>query len=146
MGGSAGAGSASSGGAATNSGSVTNSICTQTAKSRIEYIYLDGLPIAIARYAGTSTTAQLSYIETDHLGTPRLASDATTQAVQWRWDLLQTSFGDHPATALVSGFELNLRYPGQYFDAETGLHYNYSRDYEPKVGRYIEADTLGLEG
>jgi len=146
MGGSAGAGSASSGGAATNSGNVTNSICSQTAKSRTEYIYLDGLPIAIARYAGTSTTAQLSYIETDHLGTPRLASDATTQAVQWRWDLLQTSFGDHPATALVSGFELNLRYPGQYFDAETELHYNRYRDYQPSTGRYVQADPVGIRG
>lgn len=144
MGGSAGAGSASNGGAAANSGSVTNSICTQTAKSRTEYIYLDGLPIAIARYAGASTTAQLSYIETDHLGTSRLASDAATQVVQWRWDLLQTSFGDHPATALVSGFELNLRYPGQYFDSETGLHYNYFRDYEPRTGRYSQVDPIGV--
>ncbi|WP_257384934.1 RHS repeat-associated core domain-containing protein [Tahibacter caeni] len=138
--------SASTGGAAANGGSVANTFCTQTAKSRTEYIYLDGLPIAIARYTGTSTTAQLSYIETDHLGTPRLASDAATQAVQWRWDLLQTSFGDHPATVLVSGFELNLRYPGQYFDAETGLHYNYFRNYDPKVGRYVESDPTGLRG
>jgi len=146
MGGSASAGSASNGGAAANGGSVTNSICTQTAKSRTEYIYLDGLPIAIARYAGASTTAQLSYIETDHLGTPRLASDAATQVVQWRWDLLQTSFGDHPATALVNGFELNLRYPGQYFDAETGSHYNYFRDYDPRTSQYIESDPIGLRG
>ena len=36
--------------------------------------------------------------------------------------------------------------PGQYYDAETGLHYNYFRDYDPKTGRYIEVDPIGLGG
>ena len=40
----------------------------------------------------------------------------------------------------------NLRLPGQYFDEETGLHYNYFRDYDPSLGRYIESDPIGLEG
>lgn len=39
-----------------------------------------------------------------------------------------------------------LRFPGQYFDAETGLHYNYHRYFDPGLGRYISADPLGLEG
>jgi RHS repeat-associated protein len=39
-----------------------------------------------------------------------------------------------------------LRLPGQYFDAETGLHYNYFRDYDPRLGRYLESDPIGLEG
>jgi RHS repeat-associated protein len=42
--------------------------------------------------------------------------------------------------------ENNLRFPGQYFDAETGLHQNYFRDYDPKTGRYIQADPIGLAG
>lgn len=39
-----------------------------------------------------------------------------------------------------------LRFPGQYFDQETGLHYNYFRDYDPSTGRYIESDPIGLDG
>ncbi len=40
----------------------------------------------------------------------------------------------------------SVRYPGQYFDAESGLHYNYYRDYEPSTGRYVQSDPIGLEG
>lgn len=39
-----------------------------------------------------------------------------------------------------------LRFPGQYFDGETGLHYNYFRDYDPGIGRYIETDPIGFSG
>lgn len=58
---------------------------------------------------------------------------------------MQTSFGDHPATA-ANGFELNLRYPEQCFDAETGLHYNYFREHGSKTGRHVQSDTAGLIG
>jgi RHS repeat-associated protein len=37
-----------------------------------------------------------------------------------------------------------LRFPGQYFDKETNLHYNYFRDYDPSLGRYVESDPIGL--
>ena len=48
----------------------------------------------------------------------------------------------------VSGrsFVYNLRLPGQYADTETGLNYNYHRDYDPGTGRYIESDPIGLRG
>lgn len=39
-----------------------------------------------------------------------------------------------------------LRFPGQYYDPESGLHYNYFRDYEPGTGRYVESDPIGLDG
>jgi RHS repeat-associated protein len=43
-------------------------------------------------------------------------------------------------------FEFALRFPGQYFDKETNLHYNYFRDYDPSLGRYSQSDPIGLEG
>jgi RHS repeat-associated protein len=43
-------------------------------------------------------------------------------------------------------FIYNLRFPGQYYDVETGLNQNYMRDYDPAVGRYIESDPIGLLG
>ena len=66
----------------------------------------------------------------------------------WRWDQ-QEPFGNNPADENPSGlgaFDLPLRLPGQRYDAETGLHYNYFRDYDPSIGRYGESDPFGLLG
>jgi RHS repeat-associated protein len=43
-------------------------------------------------------------------------------------------------------FSYNLRFPGQYYLPETGISYNYFRDYDPQTGRYLESDPLGLAG
>ena len=84
---------------------------------------------------------------TDHLNTPRLVADATGTTV-WRWDQAEP-FGvntpDENPSALGT-FDLPLRLPGQYFDKETILHYNYFRDYDLAIGRYIQSDPVGVAG
>jgi RHS repeat-associated protein len=88
----------------------------------------------------------LHFIEVDHLNTPRLVADATGTTV-WRWDQGEP-FGVNVADENPSGlgtFDLPLRLPGQYFDKETNLHYNYFRDYDPSTGRYGESDPIGLK-
>ena len=55
---------------------------------------------------------------------------------------LNQSFG----TTSVAAVTFNLRYPGQYFDQETNLHYNCHRSYHPGGGRYTQADPIGLDG
>lgn len=90
---------------------------------------------------------QVYFIQADHLNTPRLITDAAANVV-WRWD--SDAFGSTPPdedpSASGTLFVFNPRFPGQYFDAETGLHYNYFRDYDPRTGRYIQSDPIGLTG
>jgi len=108
----------------------------------VEYIYLDNLPIGVVQ------GGHLYYVETDHLGTPRevIQPGATTASdtVVWKWGFFGSAFGENAPSPQALVF--NLRFPGQYFDAETGLNYNYFRDYEPGTGRYVESDPIGLYG
>jgi len=92
--------------------------------------------------------AQVYYIHPDHLNTPRFIADAT-QKIVWRWDQ-QEPFGATPPNDDPDGdgvkFDFPLRFPGQYFDRETNLSYNYFRDYDAGIGRYIQSDPIGLRG
>jgi len=85
----------------------------------------------------------LHHIQPDHLGTPRKVIQTSNNTAIWNWPILGNAFGEAAPTGTIT---LNLRFPGQYFDAETGLNYNYFRDYEPGTGRYVESDPIGLEG
>jgi RHS repeat-associated protein len=94
-----------------------------------------------------SSKTQTYYIHADHLNTPRVISNNARQVV-WRWDNLDP-FGVNAPDENPGGigtFTCNLRFPGQYFDRETNLHYNYFRDYDPWAGRYVESDPIGLIG
>ena len=111
----------------------------------------DNLGTTTASTAVTVTVnaalAQIYYIHTDHLNTPRAIYDQQQRLV-WRWDQ-SDPFGGNPPDENPSGlgnFTCNLRLPGQYFDKETNLHYNYFRDYDPGIGRYIQSDPVGLDG
>ena len=107
---------------------------------------------AVAASAPISVTVtnpvQAYYIHTDHLNTPRIISDQSQKTV-WRWQNTE-GFGNSLAEEDPDNdgtlFTCNLRFPGQYFDRETNLHYNYYRDYDPTTGRYVESDPIGLRG
>ena len=103
-----------------------------------EYIYLDGEPLALKEY---QTNPGTYYFINDHLGTPQQLVTATGAIV---WQAAYLPFGQ--AQIKTATVKNNLRFPGQYFDAETGLHYNWNRFYDPEVGRYISADPIGLAG
>ena len=116
------------------------------------YLYDDnGTPLAIVQAANSAynNTSQdkLVYLQTDHLGTPRLATDAAKRTI-WKWESdafgstapVQDPDGDGIATTI------NLRFAGQYYDAESGLHDNWHRTYDPSLGRYLSSDPIGLDG
>lgn len=104
-----------------------------------EYIYLDRHPVAMIE-RGT-----MYWIHTDHLGTPLAVTDADRRIV---WRATYEPFGkantiEDPDRDGIR-ITLNLRFPGQYADAESGTHYNLMRDYDPETGRYLTPDPLGL--
>ncbi|RBI51343.1 RHS repeat domain-containing protein, partial [Xanthomonas oryzae] len=108
-------------------------------------IWLDDLPVGLLANAN-----KLHYIEPDHLGSSRVVIDPTRNVAVWTWSLKGEAFGntapnqdpDGDGAALV----LDMRFPGQRFDAASGLNYNYFRDYEAATGRYGQSDPIGLEG
>lgn len=118
-----------------------SSLSGYTAPLSQEVIYLMGVPVAVLR--GT----KLYYVHADHLGTPRALISASNRQVVWKWE--SDAFGNGQPTVdslFAQDGPFNLRFPGQYYDEETVLHYNYYRDYDPSLGRYLQPDPIGLAG
>lgn len=94
-----------------------------------------------------SGLAEIYYVHSDHLGTPTKLTDSAKRVV---WSASNRGFGEGIYSADPDGdghkVDMPLRYPGQYYDKESGLHYNYFRYYDPTVGRYITSDPIGLVG
>ena len=141
-----------------------------TVAKEIHYHYVSGLLVSETTATGTllrdylwnpdrsplaqiegsppgNSQEQLLYLHTDHLLTPRRATNTAGTSV-WSWE--SSAFGkespkqdpDGDGTLTV----VQLRYPGQYHDAETGLYYNWHRYYNPSTGRYIQSEPIGLAG
>ena len=100
------------------------------------------LPVLLLSLGHQAFAQQLLYIHADHLNTPRLVTNGSGTPV-WRWDQIEP-FGDNLPNEDPDGNStlghMPLRFPGQYFDKETNLHYNMARDYDPGTGRYVQAD------
>ena len=79
--------------------------------------------------------------------TPRQVTRPSDNVAMWTW--FSDPFGTdaaNPNPASAGAFAYNLRFPGQIFDGQAGLHYNYARDYDPATGGYVESDPIGLNG
>ncbi len=108
-------------------------------------LWLDDLPVGLIANGN-----QLHYVEPDHLGTPRVVIEVARNVPVWTWDLKSEAFGnsvpnqnpDGDATPLV----FDMRFPGQRYDAATGLSNNYFREYDSSTGRYATSDPIGLQG
>ena len=110
-----------------------------------ETVWLGDIPVATLQPNG-SGGVNIYYVPTDHLNTPRKVAQPTTGTLAWRWDA--DPFGTAAPNQNPAGlgtFPYNLRFPGQYYQAETGLNQNMQRDYDPVIGRYVESDPIGLK-
>ncbi len=106
------------------------------------------MPVAVIANSDTRYA-----VLSDHLNTPRRMTN-TDGALVWQWGY--SAFGEEQPTVATRRFnqvavtdgdlEMNLRFQGQYFDKESGLHYNGFRTYNPVTGRYTQGDPIGLAG
>ncbi len=99
----------------------------------------------VASVTGKGESRQVWYYHTDVTGTPQEVTAADGTLV---WAGYIKGFGENAADISNSGayFHQPLRLPGQYFDDETGLHYNLFRYYAPECGRFVSQDPIGLRG
>jgi len=115
---------------------------------QVRYAYVPGFaPVQVAYKNGASES--IYDVHSDHLDTPRMLTASPGQTVSWRASY--EAFGRAHVSTDPDGssvtpdpqIQFNLRFPGQYFDAESGLHYNRFRYYDASTGRYISADPIG---
>lgn len=116
-------------------------------KAVYETVYLGDMPVAVLTQPALNQTT-VSYAYSDHLNTARVLVRPIDQAIVWSWGSTEP-FGQSQANPNPSGlgaFIYNPRFPGQVADPESGWFYNWHRDYNPALGRYVQSDPFGLNG
>ncbi|WP_167858444.1 RHS repeat-associated core domain-containing protein [Methylobacterium nonmethylotrophicum] len=104
-----------------------------------EYIWVGDIPVAVVDSSAGAASPTLLWVHVDHLGRPELMTDAT-KAVKWK--AVYEPFG--AVSSITGPAALQMRFPGQWFQLEAGLAYNWNRHYDATTGRYTQVDPLGL--
>jgi RHS repeat-associated protein len=108
-----------------------------TGQTLREYVWLDDLPLVVV--TNVDTVPKIFYVHADQLNRPIKMTNAAQLVA---WDAVYKPFGE--GVSITGTQANNLRFPGQYFLIEDGLHYNWYRHYDPTLGRYVQADPLGF--
>ncbi|GEM_PF-6494942 len=109
----------------------------ENGNTQVEYYYVNGQRIAFKQ------NDEVYYVHTSHLDYPLAITDSAGATV---WQASHTPFGEIIIEQDLLTETFKARFPGQYVDAESGLYYNFFRDYDPELGRYIQSDPIGLAG
>ena len=113
-----------------------------------EYIYLEGERVAMYDYTtvepkDSTNQKAIVYLHNNQVGQVQYAFNSDGQMI---YERVQTPFGETMGEINAYNLQMPVRFPGQYYDAETGFNQNWNRDYDPTIGRYIESDPIGLNG
>ena len=113
--------------------------------SPVRYAYAGGFaPVQVAYASGTHET--IYDVHSDHLDTPKMLTDDTGEQFGGAHQAFGSAHVDEDPDGDTTEVTFNIRFPGQYYDAESDLHDNRLSSYDPSIGRYISADPIGQRG
>ena len=108
----------------------------------VVWVYEPDSPVPLAKRQGE----RVWYVVADQIGMPR---ELVTADGRLAWAAVHDTWGavnDNAVPAPGAETDCPIRFPGQWHDPETGLHYNRYRLYDPEIGQYLSPDPIGLEG